>query len=326
MDRWSEETRAPWQEGSREALVDAGLDPAWVRSLVLRALEEDLGGRSRRGGLSGPPIGHDVTTEATVPPDAVGVAHLVARADGVIGGLPLLPIVLAEVAAWLALPVPFTDIVRLDGDRIKQDDVLAVLRGPTRVLLVAERTALNLISRIGGIATHTRAWADALDGTSARVLDTRKTTPGLRALEKYAVRCGGGTNKRMGLYDVAMIKDNHKIAAGSITAAYRAVVQRFPGLEIQVEVTTPGEAVEAVSLGARFLLCDNMSVDVLGRTVREARAAATQPIELEATGGLTLDVARRYAETGVDYLSVGALTHSSPVLDVALDLVATPES
>ena len=322
--RWLDESRTAWQEGAREQLVSAGLDPAWVRNLVLRALDEDLGGRPQRAGGSpngGRTAGHDVTTEATIGADAEGEAHIVARADGVVSGLPLIPVVLAEVAAWLALPVPFADVLRRDGDRVGTGDVLAVLRGRTRVLLVAERTVLNLLSRVCGISTHTRAWADALAGTGAQVLDTRKTTPGLRMLEKYAVRCGGGTNKRMGLYDVAMVKDNHKIAAGSIRAAYGLVTERFPEVDVQVEVTTVEEAIEAVTAGARFLLCDNMSAATLARAVREARAAADSPVELEATGGLTLTVAREYAETGVDFLSVGALTHSSPILDVALDLV-----
>jgi nicotinate-nucleotide pyrophosphorylase (carboxylating) len=321
--RWLEESRVAWQDGTREELVNAGLDPAWVRSLVLRALDEDLGGRPQRAGGSpggGRTAGHDVTSEATIPADADGEAHIVARADGVVSGLPLISVVLAEVAAWLDLPVPYADVMRRDGDRVQAGDVLAVLRGRTRVLLVAERTVLNLISRVCGISTHTRAWADALTGTGAQVLDTRKTTPGLRMLEKYAVRCGGGTNKRMGLYDVAMVKDNHKIAAGSITAAYRLVTERFPEVEVQVEVTTTAEAIEAITAGARFLLCDNMSAQVLGETVRAARGASGSRVELEATGGLTLAVAREYAETGVDFLSVGALTHSSPILDVALDL------
>jgi nicotinate-nucleotide pyrophosphorylase (carboxylating) len=317
VHRWLDETRSPWQPGAREALLDVGLDPAWVRGLVLRALDEDLGGRPARESVT---AGHDVTTEATVGEDAEGEAHVVARADGVVGGLPLLPVVLAEVSAWLGLPVPYCDVVRRDGDGVARGDVLAVLRGRTRVLLVAERTALNLLSRVSGVATHTRSWVDALEGTGARVLDTRKTTPGLRMLEKYAVRCGGGTNKRMGLYDVAMIKDNHKIAAGSIAAAFEAVTARFPDVDVQVEVTTPAEAEEAVTAGARFLLCDNMPAPLLAETVARARAAALTPVELEATGGLTLAVAREYAETGVDYLSVGALTHSSPVLDIALDL------
>jgi nicotinate-nucleotide pyrophosphorylase (carboxylating) len=169
---------------------------------------------------------------------------------------------------------------------------------------------------MSGVATHTRRWADLLAGTKVMVLDTRKTTPGLRVLEKYAVRAGGGANKRMGLYDVAMIKDNHKLAAGSITAAYRAVRATFPQLPVQVEVTTLAEAVEAVEAGADFLLCDNMPPALL----REVVAAVGDRAELEATGELTLDVAREDAETGVDYLSVGGLTHSSPILDIALDL------
>jgi nicotinate-nucleotide pyrophosphorylase (carboxylating) len=148
------------------------------------------------------------------------------------------------------------------------------------------------------------------------VLDTRKTTPGLRVLDKYAVRAGGGTNKRMGLYDVAMIKDNHKVAAGGLTAAYRRVRAQFPDVPVQVEVTTVDEAVEAVDAGATFLLCDNMTVQRL----RDVVAAVGGRAELEATGGLTLDRAVEYAATGVDYLSVGALTHSSPILDIALDL------
>jgi nicotinate-nucleotide pyrophosphorylase (carboxylating) len=322
--RWLEDSRTAWQPGTREQLVEVGLDPAWVRNVVLQALDEDLGGRPQRAGgplTGGRAAGHDVTTEATISADAEGEAHVVARAAGVVSGLPLLAVVLAEVAAWLDLPVPYVDVLRRDGDRVQRGDVLAVLRGRTRVLLVAERTALNLLSRVCGISTHTRAWADALKGTGAQVLDTRKTTPGLRMLEKYAVRCGGGTNKRMGLYDVAMVKDNHKLAAGSIAAAYQLVIDRFPEVEVQVEVTTAKEAVEAVTAGARFLLCDNMSVEQLGETVRLARDSAGSPVELEATGGLTLEVARAYAATGVDYLSVGALTHSSPILDIALDLV-----
>jgi nicotinate-nucleotide pyrophosphorylase (carboxylating) len=191
-----------------------------------------------------------------------------------------------------------------------------MIRGPVRALLAAERSALNIASRASGIATHTRAWVDAIAGTKAVVLDTRKTTPGLRPLEKYAVRCGGGSNKRMGLYDVAMIKDNHVAAAGSVAAAVAAVRERAPRVTVQVEVDEPAQAVEAVEAGADFLLCDNMAPAVL----REVVALVGDRAELEATGGLTLAVAREVAETGVDYLSVGALTHSSPILDLALDL------
>jgi nicotinate-nucleotide pyrophosphorylase (carboxylating) len=194
--------------------------------------------------------------------------------------------------------------------------VLATVAGPTRSLLTAERTALNLLSRASGVATHTRRWADALAGSSSTVLDTRKTTPGLRVLEKYAVRAGGGGNKRMGLYDVAMIKDNHKLAAGGVAAAFDRVRLAFPDVPVQVEVTTLAEAREAVEAGATFLLCDNMPPPLL----REVVAAVGDRAELEATGNLTLERAREYADTGVDYLSVGALTHSSPILDIAMDL------
>jgi nicotinate-nucleotide pyrophosphorylase (carboxylating) len=211
------------------------------------------------------------------------------------------------------------EVVSADGTRVSRGDVIARLEGPTRVILMSERTILNVLSRLSGVASHTRRWADALEGTSTMVLDTRKTTPGMRLLEKYAVRCGGGTNKRMGLYDVAMIKDNHKIAAGSVAAAYRLVHERFPEVAIQVEVETPAEAEEAYAAGARFIMCDNMDVTTLRETVSLLRSAG-EPVEIEATGGMTLDVVGEYAATGVDYVSVGGLTHSSPIVDIALDL------
>jgi nicotinate-nucleotide pyrophosphorylase (carboxylating) len=250
----------------------------------------------------------------------------VARAAGVVAGLPLVPVVLAETAARLDADVPTVDFRMPDGASVSRGDVVAEISGLTRVLLIAERTLLNLISRTSGVATHTAAWAVELAGTGATVLDTRKTTPGLRALDKYAVRAGGGTNKRMGLYDVAMIKDNHKLAAGSLTAAYERIRAAFPEVDIQVEVTTPAEAVEAVRAGARFLLCDNMTPAVLAEAVKAARGATEEKVELEATGGLTLEVAREFALTGVDYLSVGGLTHSSPILDLAIDLVTDDAS
>lgn len=301
---------AGWPEGVLAGLTDAGLDPGRMAAVVAAALDEDLGGDP----------GRDVTTEATIPAEAVHTAYVVARADGVVAGLPLLAVVFADVARRQGARIPSVALRVADGDAVERGDVLAELRGPTRVLLVAERTALNLLCRASGVATHTRRWVEALSGTGARVLDTRKTTPGLRAIEKYAVRCGGGTNKRMGLYDVAMVKDNHKAAAGSVSAAYAAVRSTFPAVDVQVEVTTPDEAVEAVEAGARFILCDNMSPEVLATAVQVARAAAGG-VEIEATGRLTLGTARAYASTGVDYLSVGGLTHSSPVLDIAVDLV-----
>ncbi len=291
----------------------SGFPLEWALDVVQVALLEDLG-----------PEGVDVTTQATIPADQRRVAEIVARAPGVVAGLPVVDLVLAAVAetvgGGIVEPEVVVEVLVDDGARVERGDVIARLTGPTQVILVAERTVLNLLSRLSGVATHTRRWADALEGTGAMVLDTRKTTPGLRWLEKYAVRCGGGTNKRMGLYDVAMIKDNHKLAAGSVAAAYDLVRRSFPDVTVQVEVTTPAEAQEAYDAGARFIMCDNMSVEVLGETVALLRAAA-EPVEIEATGGMTLEVAREYALTGVDFISVGGLTHSSPIVDIALDLV-----
>lgn len=281
-----------------------------AQAVVESALDEDLGGFP----------GLDVTSSATIPATQCSTAHVVARADGVLAGIPLISLVFRAVTERIGSREVDVELLCQDGDLVREGDVIAILRGSTQATLVGERTMLNLISQLSGVATHTRAWADALEGTAAMVLDTRKTTPGLRALEKYAVRCGGGTNKRMGLYDVAMIKDNHKLAAGSVSAAFEAVRAASPGVEIQVEVTTTAEALEAVAAGARFLLCDNMSVEAMRTTVKAVRAVGEQ-VEIEATGRLTLEVARAYAETGVDFLSVGGLTHSSPILDVALDLV-----
>jgi nicotinate-nucleotide pyrophosphorylase (carboxylating) len=283
-----------------DALVSGGLDPTDVTRVVRTALDEDLG-----------PDGLDVTSRATIPDDQTGTADLVARAAGVLAGI-------AVAAAVFDLVDPRTEtiVVVADGARVSRGEVLATVTGPTRALLTAERTALNLLCRLSGVATHTRAWAEALTGTKARVLDTRKTTPGLRALEKYAVRVGGGANKRMGLYDVAMVKDNHARAVGGVAPAYARVRAAYPNVPVQVEVASVAQAVAAVEAGADFLLCDNMTPDLL----RQVVAAVGDRAELEATGNLTLAKAREYAETGVDYLSVGGLTHSSPILDIAMDL------
>ncbi|BDZ42612.1 nicotinate-nucleotide diphosphorylase (carboxylating) [Paraoerskovia sediminicola] len=294
------------------SLVEPGLDPAWIQAAVTVALDEDLG----------PAPGRDVTTQATIPATAEGTAHLVAREDGVLAGLVVITEVVQQVADRLALPVPEVTFEAQDGDVVRPRQVLAALTGRTQVLLVAERTLLNLASRASGVATATHRWARALAGTGATVLDTRKTTPGLRALEKYAVRAGGGTNKRMGLHDVAMVKDNHVVAAGSVAAAIAAVRTTFPDVLVQVEADTVAQAMEAIDSGADFLLLDNMPTPVLTDAVAAVRAreAQTGRVELEATGNLTLDRAREVAGTGVDYLSVGALTHSAPILDLALDL------
>ncbi|SCE73756.1 nicotinate-nucleotide pyrophosphorylase [carboxylating] [Micromonospora viridifaciens] len=294
------------RESTEQTLRAGGLDPERVRRVIVDALTEDLGLDFL-----------DVTSVATIPAEQNDTADMVARADGVVAGLTVAAAVFELVGEVTGADRTVeVSLVAQDGQRVARGDVLATLTGPTRLLLTAERTALNLLCRMSGVATHTRAWADALAGTKAMVLDTRKTTPGLRVLEKYAVRAGGGTNKRMGLHDVAMIKDNHKVAAGGVAAAYRRVRAAFPDVPVQVEVDTLAEAVEAVEAGADFLLLDNMTPAQL----REVVAAVGDRAELEATGGLTLPVAAEYGATGVDYLSVGALTHSSPILDIALDL------
>ncbi|GLZ76993.1 nicotinate-nucleotide diphosphorylase (carboxylating) [Actinorhabdospora filicis] len=285
-----------------ERIEDGGLDLLEVTRIARATLAEDLGG----------PSGVDVTSVATIPEDAVATADLVARESGVIAGLPVAAMVFEAASNTAAT---FEYLVE-EGTEVGPGTVLGTVSGPARALLTAERSALNLICRMSGVATHTRAFARALHGFKATVLDTRKTTPGLRHLEKYAVRVGGGDNKRMGLYDVAMIKDNHIIAAGGITAAYDRVRAAFPDVRVQVEVTTVEEAVEAVKAGADFLLCDNMSTQALTQVVSQVGGVA----ELEATGNITLSTALNYAKTGVDYISVGALTHSSPIVDIALDI------
>lgn len=289
-----------------EPAPEPGLDPDWIADLVERALAEDLGAPG-----SAPHAGIDVTGAATIPEDQVDTADVVVRAPGVVAGISLALAVFARCC-------PDADVaVRAEeGAPLDRDDVILTLTGQTRGLLVAERTALNLLCRASGVATLTRRWVEAVQGTGAVILDTRKTTPGLRALEKYAVRVGGGANKRLGLYDVAMIKDNHVLAAGGVVAAMDRVRATFPDVTLQVEITTVEMAEEAVRAGASFLLCDNMSPALLTQVVTVVGGRA----ELEATGGLSLDSAAEYARTGVDYLSVGALTHSAPIMDIAMDL------
>ncbi len=288
------------------------LDAAWLGELVSRSLTEDLGGDP----------GRDVTTQAIIDRAAVVTGEIVARKAGVLAGLPVVAEVLSHVAARWGLETPWVTPLMADGDRLAPGDVIAEIAGSGHVVLTAERTILNLMSHASGIATHTRMWADALEGTGTRVLDTRKTMPTLRELEKYAVRCGGGVNKRMGLYDVALIKDNHILAVGGVAAAIAAVREAFPDVGIQVEVERMSEAREALEAGARFLMLDNMPDSAMREVVEYVRGVEGEmgKVEIEATGGLTLERARVVAEIGVDYMSVGALTHSSPSLDLALDL------
>ncbi|HVE99630.1 MAG TPA: carboxylating nicotinate-nucleotide diphosphorylase, partial [Mycobacteriales bacterium] len=207
-----------------------------------------------------------------------------------------------------------------DGTSVAAGDPVLTVTGSVRSMLTAERSALNIASHLSGVATQTRRWVDAVAGTGVQVLDTRKTTPGLRLLEKYAVRCGGGSGFRLGLSDAAMVKDNHVVAAGGVVAAYRAVRAAFPDLPVEVECDTVDQVAEAVAAGADLLLLDNMSLDDLRAAVSLARGRA----RLEASGGLTLDRAREVAATGVDFISIGALTHSAPVLDLGFDLRPAP--
>lgn len=295
------------------AMGVAPLDLEWVRDTVRLTLNEDLGGFP----------GRDVTSQSTISESEQVTAHLMAREDGIVAGLAVVPEALAQVAERFGMGKTHVTFDVSDGTRVRRGDRLAVLTAPVQAVLIAERTLLNLASRASGVATHTRRFADQLVGSHAMVLDTRKTTPGLRELEKYAVRAGGGTNKRMGLYDVAMVKDNHIVATGSVSAAIAAVRAKYPDVLIQVEADTYDQAVEAVGSGARFLLLDNMSNEEMTQVVDTLRAgeSTTGKIELEATGTVTVDRAAGIAATGVDYMSVGALTHSSPILDLALDLI-----
>jgi nicotinate-nucleotide pyrophosphorylase (carboxylating) len=286
------------------ALAAAGLDPASVLAVVRGAIAEDLAG------------GADATTVATIPAERGDIADVLARADGVVAGLPVLAAVF-EVAGQHGTPAPEVHCRARDGDRVGRGDQIATVTAPTRSLLLAERTALNLLCHLSGVATLTRAWVDAVAGTGAAVRDTRKTLPGLRALQKYAVRCGGGVNHRMSLADSALVKDNHVLAAGGVAAAFRAVRETFPDLPVEVECDTLSDVDAAVAAGADLVLLDNMSTADMRRAVASARPRG---VRLEASGGLTLARAREVAETGVDYLAVGALTHSAPALDIALDL------
>jgi nicotinate-nucleotide pyrophosphorylase (carboxylating) len=285
-------------------LAEAGLDPDDTERVVRGALEEDLR------------YGPDVTSAATAPPGTHAVAGAVARQPGVLAGLPVALAVLDAAG----IPAEAAEPRRADGDRIEAGDEVLRISAPMRELLGAERTLLNFLTHLSGIATATRAWADALSGTGCTVRDTRKTTPGLRALEKYAVRCGGGRNHRMGLGDAALIKDNHVALAGGIAAAIAAVRAAAPGLPLEVECDTLAQVGEALEAGAGLILLDNMDLASLRAAADLARGyPGTQ---LEASGGLRLAGARAVAETGVDFVAVGALTHSSPALDLGLDILA----
>jgi len=275
-------------------------DPDDLCRVVRTALCEDLR------------YGPDATTAATVSAGAVARGELAARRPGVLAGLPAVRAVLDEVLDGYEVLHS-----RADGDWLAAGDVALAVRAPVRGLLTAERTALNLLCHLSGVATATRAWVDAVAGTGATIRDTRKTLPGLRLLEKYAVRCGGGMNHRLGLGDAVLIKDNHVAAAGSVGAALTAARARAPDLPCEVEVDSLDQLDEVLALGADLVLLDNFSVATTAEAVRRRDPS---PTLLESSGGLNLVDARAYAETGVDFISVGALTHSVAALDLGLDL------
>jgi nicotinate-nucleotide pyrophosphorylase (carboxylating) len=279
------------------------LEMTEARATVSRALAEDLR------------YGPDVTTQATVPADATTTASMRTREAGVVAGIDLALMVLDDVLG--ADNYRVTHRVE-DGTRLEPGEALLTLQAPTRGLLTAERTMLNLVSHLSGIATATAQWVDAVAGTDAKIRDTRKTLPGLRVLQKYAVRVGGGENHRMGLGDAALIKDNHVAAAGSVVAALRAVRDAAPGLACEVEVDSLEQLDEILGENVELVLLDNFPVWQTQIAVqrRDARSPGTK---LESSGGLTLESAAEYAGTGVDYLAIGALTHSVRVLDIGLD-------
>jgi nicotinate-nucleotide pyrophosphorylase (carboxylating) len=283
------------------SLVEAGLDPEEVRRVLDVALAEDLR------------YGPDATTASIVPVAAMVTATLGSRRAGVVAGIPV-------VLALLTRDLTDAEVVAhvRDGDRVAPADVVLSVRARAGELFTLERTALNLVTHLSGIATATRAWVDAVAGTGCRIRDTRKTLPGLRTLQKYAVRCGGGVNHRMGLGDAVLIKDNHVAVAGSITGAMQAARTHAGHLPIEVEVDTFDQLDEAIEAGADLVLVDNWTVPECVKGVARARGTGTR---LEASGGLTLDVAADYAATGVDFLAVGSLTHSVMALDLGLDVL-----
>lgn len=288
-------------------LNEAGIDSSELQRLVDLSLAEDLR------------FGPDVTSEATIPADQSAEGEVVARQTGIVCGVEVALAVLEAVQ----FPLSGVTIIHQDGDTVHADDAVLHLWGPLRPLLLAERTLLNFMTHMSGIATATNAWARALEGTSCRVRDTRKTTPGLRQLEKYAVRCGGGTNHRMGLGDAALVKDNHIAAAGGITQAVTAIRTANPDVSLEVECDTLEQVREAVDAQCSLVLLDNMDVDTIRAAVEIVRRSPGARVE--ASGGMTLANALAVARAGVDYIAVGSLTHSAVALDLGLDILsATP--
>ncbi|MFM1864254.1 MAG: hypothetical protein RL677_34 [Actinomycetota bacterium] len=281
-------------------LKKQGLNPDLVQALVELALSEDLAD------------GSDVTTLATIEENSISVLNLVARKSGVISGVYVAQLVFELLSDEIVIKALVED-----GKKVAAGEVILSVKGPTQVLLTAERTALNFLTHMSGIATATSLWVNEVSHTNAKIRDTRKTIPGLRHLEKYAVVCGGGVNHRFSLNDAALIKDNHILAAGGVGQAFRKVKNKVVNQEIEIEVDTLEQIPEAIAAGADFILLDNFEISELKKAVVEYGAR----VRFEASGGLTLENARAVAESGVDYLAVGALTHSAPSLDIGADLV-----
>ena len=279
-------------------LIELGLDPNYVEKVASSTIAEDLAG------------GEDVTSVATIPTEQRSIAEYRNRRAGVVAGLYVAAAVL-EVGG-----ITSYEILVDEGTYVQEGRTLIRATSSTRKLLLTERTALNFLGRLSGIATLTRRWVDEVSEFGVSIRDTRKTTPGLRELEKFAVRIGGGVNHRMSLSDAALIKDNHVVAAGGVKQAFDAVRQKYPNLPLEVEVDSLEQLKEAVEAGAELVLLDNMSLE----QCRAAVTIAAGRTKLEASGNLTLENAKAYAKTGVDYLAVGALTHSAPVFDIGLDL------
>ena len=281
----------------RDNIKTLGLSPNHIFQQVKDAVAEDLMG------------GEDITTVATINESQVSTADFVARQAGVVSGLHVAAAVLEYCG------VNHYEVLVDEGATVAAGKVLITAQGNTRKLLLAERTALNYLTHLSGISTTTNKWVQAVAGTKCVIRDSRKTTPGLRSLEKFAVRMGGATNHRLSLSAEGLIKDNHIIASGGIAPAFKALKEKFPGKPIEVEVDSLEQLTQALAAGAQLVLLDNMSPQLC----REAVAQVAGKCKLEASGGITLENAKAYAETGVDYLAIGALTHSAPALDIALD-------
>ena len=281
----------------RENIKTLGLSPNHIFQQVKDAIAEDLAG------------GQDITSVATISESAVVNAEFITRSAGVVSGLHVAAAVLEYCG------INHYEVLVDEGAKVSAGKVLITAQGNTRKLLLAERSALNFLSHLSGISTLTNQWVVAVSGTKCQIRDTRKTTPGLRNLEKFAVRMGGGVNHRLGLSQAALIKDNHILATGSISKAFNAIKKEFPGKEIEIEVDSIEQLKEVINLKPELILLDNMSVE----QCIEAVSITAGLVALEASGGITINNAKAYAATGVNYLAIGALTHSAPALDIGLD-------